>query len=262
MPARSSCHRSSGPDTPAGKRQPMPTIATGSSRSSGAAWRTGGPAVSGAPVSSAWRWVASAVGFGWSKTRVVGSRRPVAAARELRSSTAVRESKPSSRNALPGSTASADAWPRTAAARPRTRSRSRRVPSAGVRAASCAVRAPAAVSSAGAGAPPGVARARRTSSMSRTREIRPVASRAGARTDQSTSATAVQGAPVVTERAMTATAVSGSMAGMPPRSMRRATRGSVARPPPPQAPQAMETAGSPRPRRCWARASSTALAEA
>ena len=45
---------------------------------------------------------ASAWGVGWSKTRVAGSRSPVAAPRLLRSSTAVRESKPSSRKVRSG----------------------------------------------------------------------------------------------------------------------------------------------------------------
>ncbi len=58
---------------------------------------------------------ASAVGVGKSKVRVAGSRSPVAALRRLRSSTAVRESSPSSTNARPSPSVSVLAWPSTPA---------------------------------------------------------------------------------------------------------------------------------------------------
>ncbi len=65
---------------------------------------------------------ARARGVGWSKTKVEGRRRPVAALSRLRSSTAARESKPISLKARVGSTAVASSWPRTAATRSRTSS--------------------------------------------------------------------------------------------------------------------------------------------
>ncbi len=80
---------------------------------------SGGP--SGAsPSSSSRRSVARAVGVGWSKTRVAGSRRPVAAFRRLRSSVAVSESNPRSLNGRSGVRSSGEAWPSTAAACSRT----------------------------------------------------------------------------------------------------------------------------------------------
>ncbi len=101
----------------------MPTMTIGSSSFAplrGAAWeRTATGA--GAPARSSCRRSASAVGLGWSKTRVAGRRRPVAALTRLRSSTEVSESKPSSLKARPGSTAEAEAWPSTAATSASTR---------------------------------------------------------------------------------------------------------------------------------------------
>ncbi len=97
-------------------------IAIGSSDAAEAI--TWAPAGTSAPRSSPSRNSVSASGLGWSNTIVVGSVRPVAAASLLRRSTAVIESKPTSRNALCSVSASAEAMPSTDAASARTSSSS------------------------------------------------------------------------------------------------------------------------------------------
>ena len=62
------------------------------------------PSSAAPPPTSASSSRATAIGVGWSKTSVAGSRSPVAWASRLRSSTAVSESKPRSLNARSGST--------------------------------------------------------------------------------------------------------------------------------------------------------------
>src|ERR1700710_2777163 len=90
----------------------MPTIAIGSSLPVLARTATG--ALLCPAASSLRKEAAAAVRGGW-KTRVEGRRRPVAAPRRLRSSTAPSESKPRSLKATVGSIAAAEAWPRTVA---------------------------------------------------------------------------------------------------------------------------------------------------
>ncbi len=112
VPSSSSRHRSSGECTPPGYRQLMPTMAMGSSRAA-VTVRPGCTAAGAAPTSRDFSRSATARELGWSKTSVAGSGTPVAEPRRLRSSTAARESKPSSLKARPGSIASAPSWPST-----------------------------------------------------------------------------------------------------------------------------------------------------
>ncbi len=74
------------------------------------------PVSDGAPNSSAMRYRTTAVAVGKSKTRVVGSRSPVAAPSRLRSSTAASESNPSSRKARSAWIDCAPSYLRTSAA--------------------------------------------------------------------------------------------------------------------------------------------------
>ncbi len=112
-------HSASGESTPPGRWQLIATMAMGSS-SAAACCSCGAAACD--PSSSLCRKRASAVALGWSKTSVGGSARPVAVLTLLRSSTAVRESKPRSLKARSGSTSADEEWPRTAATCARTRS--------------------------------------------------------------------------------------------------------------------------------------------
>lgn len=106
------------------------------------------------------RWVARSASEEWSKTRVAGSRSPVAATSRLRSSTPVSESKPHSRKFRPGSSESARRWPRTTADSARTNSPSNAFRSSGAarfqrrRSPAPAVRLCAPARPAGAGSSP------------------------------------------------------------------------------------------------------------
>ena len=106
MPWASSAQSPAGSCTSPGNRQAIATIATGSPAAAGATALPGTAASS--PSSPARNRAASATGVGKSNTTVAGSRSPVTAPSRFRSSTAVSESNPSSRNARPGSTAAAD----------------------------------------------------------------------------------------------------------------------------------------------------------
>ncbi len=132
-PSASSRQNSAGELAPPGKRQPMPTMTIGSSSTG----RTVGVSVAVCPpVSSVRRWAARASGLGWSNAIVAGSVRPVAVSSRLRSSTAVSEVNPRSRNARWLGTWSALPWPRTAAISARTSSPRVSCCSVGVRPAS------------------------------------------------------------------------------------------------------------------------------
>ncbi|RPK57883.1 hypothetical protein EES42_39005 [Streptomyces sp. ADI95-17] len=263
VPAASSSHSSSGVRTPPGKRQLMPTIAIGSSGSVttvavAAAITSRAPVCSASPPNSSdRRCSARTVGVGWSNTMVAGSLSPVPLARRLRSSTAVSESKPSSRKVLAAVTESALPCARTTAAWLRTRSSSARVRSAPVAAASRSRRAEA----------PSSAAAVTSSWRSRT-SGRPVRSglgrsavNTGANRVQSTSATVTWVSRSASACCRAATARSGAMAGSPRRNS-SASASPAAMPPSAHGPQLMEVAVRPRARRSWARASRWALAAA
>ena len=107
--AASSCRRGETtlPAEPAGR---------GAAGPDSAAARPGGTGASPGQCSA--RWPATPRGVGWSNRRVAGRRRPLSVASRLRSSTAARESSPSSDRARSGSTAAgSEPWPRTRAPR-------------------------------------------------------------------------------------------------------------------------------------------------
>ncbi len=153
--------RSSGPRTPPGKRQAMPTITIGSSS---VVRRTGSAVSVALSKSFSCRCPARRCGVGWSKTRVAGRRRPVAVFSRLRSSIAVRESNPRSRNGRPAVMSSVVRWVSTVAASERTSSSSRSCCSGAVSPARVWRRAES-VPSSGAGSESSLS-ARATSGMS------------------------------------------------------------------------------------------------
>ncbi len=273
VPFESRCQKSSGPATPPGKRQPMPTIAIGSlppgaaARLAPASTEPAGPAVplaaSGRSRSVSSR-SASADGVGWSNRTVAGRASPVTAASRLRSSTAVSDSKPSAENAFPGWTVSTSGWRRTVAAWVRTSSvrvltrsswrgstaiccRRASAESPPSRAADGAVVSWTGLAAAGSGIPWRRAAVHRPL---------PVVKRL-----QSTSATTTSSSSSASARPIAATAVSGSITGMP-KSRSRAATSSASMPGPAQAPQATDVPGSPAARRAATSASTAALAAA
>ncbi len=263
-PWDSSSQNSSGVAAP-GNRQPIATMATGSSgagAAGGAGVTVAEAAVSAPPVSSARSQAARAAGVGWSKIRPAGSGSPVAARSALRSSMAVSESKPRSRNALSGATVAAVPWPSTKAARLRTSSSEirRRSPSPAAARRAARPSAPAASS-----APSGVSvgASSRSSGLGRA-AVKPAANRV-----QSTSATTTAAAvpsPSATVppsiRLRTVTARSGGRGVSPERRSRWVRASSSAMPDSAHGPQPMDVAGSPWARRRSARASRWALAAA
>ncbi len=254
-------HSPSGSLTPPGKRHAIATTATGSSPAATVADAVPDATVVGAvldatvvdavpmgagstPSSVVSSSRASATGVGWSKTSVVGSGWPVAVTSRLRSSTAVSESKPRSRNAVVAGTAAVSAWPRTSAASDRTRSARVSSRRAGSRPASRARSVAAGPSSAGT-PPSSAAFASGTPSSSGRRRAEAYA---GANRDQSTSATvsvtsswsrACRSAPM---------AISGSIGGTPRRRSAR-SESAACMPPSPQEPHAMAVPASPSARR-------------
>ncbi len=115
-PSTSACHIRSGVSMPPGNRQAMPTMTIGSDWSATAARMTVGAAGAAWVASTSWsRWRVSSSTLGWLKISVLCSGTPIAATSRSRSSTAVSESKPISKNARPGSTASVPVCPSTAA---------------------------------------------------------------------------------------------------------------------------------------------------
>ncbi len=195
------------------------------------------------------RCVASRIADGWSNTSVAGSRRPVAAARRLRSSTAVSESTPRSRNAVSTGTESAEGWPSTTATVVRTRSVSSRSASGVVSAAS--FRANAGRSAAAAPVLRRRFAATRPRSSGGTSESdRTEVSRATATTSASsrTSPASKRARPSAVVRAPTPERCIRSRPDAAPLSRHR--------------PHAIDRAGRPRARRCWARPSRKALAAA
>ncbi|GAA5707432.1 hypothetical protein Save01_08299 [Streptomyces avermitilis] len=135
-PDRTSSHRASGDDTPPGNRQPIPTMAIGSSASpSRNAGTLGAPSASPCPVSSACRNAANRSGVGWSNTSDPGRARPSSEDSPAHSSTAVSDVRPRSLNDVSG-VMSAASYPRTAARWVRTRSS--RLPRSWTRAGSAA----------------------------------------------------------------------------------------------------------------------------
>ncbi|CAM4279132.1 hypothetical protein KIPE111705_46475 [Kibdelosporangium persicum] len=133
-PSTTSRQRSSGVRTPPGYRQPIATTAIGSP-STGAVMSGAATAIP-SPRTRMPTYRASAMGVGWSNTRVAGSVIPAAELRRSRSRTAVRESKPISRKARSAATSPADEWPSTTAAWFRTNSSSTRARSSSPRPAS------------------------------------------------------------------------------------------------------------------------------
>ncbi len=187
---------------------------------------------------------------------------PVAAARLLRSSNVVSESKPRSWNAWPGSISAVPEYPRTAATLDSTRSSTTRPRSAAGSPASRPRSSGSPVPTA-ATAVLSTASSARTSGRSASKGIRRVAETAGANRAQSTSAavTAVSSDSIARRSAEIAMSVgSGSN---PPRRMRAAAAAaSATMPDSAHGPQATDVAVSPRSRRCSANASSQALAAA
>ncbi len=156
----------------------------------------------------------TALAEGWSKTRVAGSRTPVAVLSRLRTSTALSESKPSSRKARCGSIASGPAWPRTAAAWVRTRSRT-------IPARSCAGTSASRAASAEGLSSPGCSAAvssSLTSGRSAMRGRERCAVKAVAKRSQSMSATTPVVSSCSTARTRAATASSGVIGRRPRRS--------------------------------------------
>ncbi len=213
--------------------------------------------VSSTSARSASSLAASALGVGWSNTSVTGNRSPVVALSLLRSSTEVRESNPSSLNALPPGTESVPSWPSTVAVCPRTRSTRNRSRSVGFIAASLSVsvEAPACT----------VCTTRRAGVRTRPRssgELSPVADRSAATSSRTGTSAAFSAAlpasnsfrpssvdsAAMPERVILATSASSRWAVMPPRWA--------------QNPHASEVAGRPAALRCWASPSRKALAAA
>ncbi|GAA5708211.1 hypothetical protein Save01_09095 [Streptomyces avermitilis] len=231
----------------------MPTIAIGSPGSTAADARGAGDA-SCPPVSSPSRTSATADGVGWSKTRVAGSRRPVAAPTPLRSSMAARESKPSSRKVRRASSPSGVGWPSAVAAWVRTRSTSSRIWSARGSARSRAANAPCAP------APSTAPAARRTGARTRPRNSGgrvPTAAcaRSAPRSSGSGTATGASSASAASNRAAPCSSEIGST---PAPAIRRRVCSSTSAVMSLrwfQKPQAREVAGCPWVRRWWARAS-------
>ncbi len=229
----------------------MPTMAIGSS--STRRGRTTGRRVPAIAPTSRSSSRATATGFGWSKTRVAGSRTPVAWLRLLRRSTAVSESKPRSLNARSGSMLPAEACPRAAATCPATSSSTMRSRSASATPASRCASDPPVSARRGAGASP--------CSGAGSSPVRACARRAGRSNftgassavscpsawSNSSSASAAGSAPIPI-RASRARSASPSSPSMPRPSAHR--------------PHAREVAGSPPARRPAASASRAALAAA
>ncbi len=202
--------------------------------------------------------VARAVGVGWSNTTVAWSRTPVSAVNRSRSSTAVRESNPRSRNARSGRTASGDPCPRTSAASARTTvvSRSTRsVPGSPPRAARRAAAA-SEPSWPGPGRVPGPvdSRIRVTSGSAVSSGLGRAAVNTGTKRSQSTSATVTVVSSWSSARWRAVIACSGARVRMP-RSLRCSRSSSSTMPPSAHAPQAREVPTRPRALRCSTRAS-------
>ncbi|PSK62137.1 hypothetical protein B0E53_05954 [Micromonospora sp. MH33] len=254
-PSATSRHSSSGSVTPPGKRQAIATMATGSSRGAGGTAASAGAPV--APRSPASRKRASTTGVGWSKTRVVGSGCPVSATSRLRSSTAVSESKPRSRNAVVAGIAVASSWPSTSAASSRTRSARVSSRRAGVSPASRARSVAAGPSSPSPGGVP-PSRAAFASGTPSSSGRRRAEAYAGANRDQSTSATVRVTLSWSRACWRAVIAMAGSIGGTPRlRSCRSAS--AVCMPPSPHEPQAMAVPARPSARRCCTSASRYAL---
>ncbi|GAA5705590.1 hypothetical protein Save01_06443 [Streptomyces avermitilis] len=259
-PAATRCHRSSGERTPPGYRHAIPTIAMGSSSSAGAAAASGAAAMV-RPVSSVRSCRASAWALGWSKTSVGGSARPVSALSLLRSSTAVRESKPKSLKARSASTSPALLWPRTAAACVRTRSTS----SACCSVSGILARRSARGEAAAVPGPPAVlsaVRIRSASGRSPSRALGRPTVNGGRNRSQSTSATVAVASPESSARRSPATASAAGIGIRPRRRSRSSAPSASAMPPPAHGPQATAVAGRPWARRRSASPSSRALAAA
>ncbi len=200
--------------------------------------------------------MASASGEGWSKTRVAGSRCPVSADRELRSSIAARESKPRSLKARSVSTVSGPACPSTAATWERT------VVS---RASARSVAPREAMRSANPDPVSPVAAPRRTGRPARARNTGASSPPWARSADRSRRTGATAGRPVPSARSNRAVPSSADSGTMPPRDMRARSASSRAPVMPPvgaQGPQARERAGMPSAARWAASASRQALAAA
>ncbi len=208
-----------------------------------------------APPALASRCAASAAAFGWSKTTVAGSASPLSARNRLRRSTAVSESKPSSRNGRRGGISSLLACPRTAAAALRTSSCTTRSRSASPRPASRAARPEPSPSSTAA------SRTERTAGMSPISGRGRSAVNSSVKRGQSTSTTQIVVSSWPTARRSASIAGSGRSAMMP-RRRRSAPTSAEAMPDSAQDPQAIAVIRPPRARRRSARASRAALAAA
>ncbi|CAM5711659.1 hypothetical protein SFUMM280S_09098 [Streptomyces fumanus] len=114
----------------------MPTIAMGSSVAAGAVLPLA--VSSSVPSSDSRRVRSSAAGVGWSKTRVAGSRRPVAVLSRLRRSRPVSESKPRFLKVVESSVSASEGRPSTAVTCSRIRfSRVRSRSASGIAASRC-----------------------------------------------------------------------------------------------------------------------------
>ncbi|RGC65739.1 hypothetical protein C5N14_27135 [Micromonospora sp. MW-13] len=257
-PAASSCHSSSGVPTPPGRRQPIPTMTIGSS-SSAAVRRAAGESPD-APITVSRRKAVRAAGVGWSKTRVVGSVRPVSAVSRLRSSTAVSESNPRRWKARSAGTACAPEWPSTAATWDRTRSSRNASASASGRPASRPRSAdvPSVVAS---GFGVAAASAAWASGISVSSGLGRIAVNDDANLSHRTSATTTDTSPTASARSSPATASSGAMLTRP-RRLSCSPASPTAIPASAQGPQATDVPARPRARRDTTNPSTNAFAAA
>ncbi len=198
-----------------------------------------------APISDR-RCATSALGVGWSNSRVVGSGSPVLARSRLRRSTAVMESNPSCLKARSMSMPVPAGCPSTSAVSSRTSAASALVRWSGASAAMRRTNAGSWCASGSSGCAAG-------SSTPDSSGLGRRAVNSGAKRVQSTSATTTAVSSWSRARRNPARARSGGIASTP--RCRRSSSQLAAMPAPAHAPHAIDVAGRPAARRCWASAS-------